>query len=201
VPFLLAGSVPRGPVIDGKLDDWPMRAGNARRRVQAHRRAGRERQALRQAGTLAFVTHTATTSTSPSAATSRRSIGLKALSSKHHSLRAVDGLREGSGGSRAGPDARPRGRRICTTSRSKANGVLLTERGVHTDRRWESRPPGRWRRRWPSPNRTRSGSWSWRFRCRVRAGGKAKFLGRELHPVRHARVRGLELVGGGSVLL
>jgi hypothetical protein len=133
VPFLLAGSVPRGPVIDGKLDDWPMRAGNAAGDFRLIGARGESDKPFAKRGTLTFVTHDRDNLYLAFRCDEPQVDGLKAFSSNIIHYEQLMACGEDLVEVVLDPGCRAKGPEDLYHIAVKANGVLLTERGVHTD--------------------------------------------------------------------
>ena len=133
VPFLLAGSVPRGPTIDGKLDDWPMREGNTAGNFKLIGARGESDKPFARRGTLAFVTHDRDNLYIAFRCEEPRVEGLKAMSSNIIHYEQLMACGEDLVEVVLDPGCAAKGPEDLYHIAVKANGVLLTERGVHAD--------------------------------------------------------------------
>jgi len=143
VPFLLVGRAAETPRIDGVLDDWPMRAGNTAgnfRLVGRRGRGGQARGGPAKRQTQVFVVqdernlYVAFRCESPGSTplTARSDTLVRYEQLMAHGEDLVEAILD-PGGDAAGPED-------LFHILVKANGVLITDRGVHSD------PPlGPWR--------------------------------------------------------
>lgn len=143
VPFLRAGAVASPPIIDGRLDDWPMRPGNT---AAAFRLIGRRGQkddgrALRQ--TLAFVLYDARNLYIAFRCAEPNPAGMVARPNNILHYEQLMACGEDLVEVILDPGADARGPEDLYHIAVKPNGVLLTEQGVHTD------PPLGGARPWP----------------------------------------------------
>ncbi len=133
VPFLLAGSVPRGPVIDGKLDDWPMREGNTAGDFKLIGARGEGDKPFARRGTLAFVTHDRDNLYIAFRCEEPQLDKLTAFSSNIIHYEQLMACGEDLVEVVLDPGCAAKGPEDLYHIAIKANGVLLTERGVHAD--------------------------------------------------------------------
>ena len=143
VPFLRAGAAARTPVIDGKLDDWPMRVGNAAGSFRLIGRRGRKGDGLAKRQTLVFVLHDKERLYLAFRCTEPNMPGIVARPNNILHYEQLMACGEDLVEVILDPGADAKGPEDLYHIAVKPNGVLLTEQGVHTD------PPLGRARPWP----------------------------------------------------
>jgi hypothetical protein len=133
VPFLLAGSVDAGPRIDGKLDDWPMRPGNTAGAFRLIGARGESDKPFARRGTLVFVTHDRDNLYLAFRCDEPRIDKLVAQSSNIIHYEQLMACGEDLVEVVLDPGCHAKGPEDLYHIIVKSNGVLLAERGVHTD--------------------------------------------------------------------
>jgi len=133
VPFLRAGPVGRPPVIDGRLDDWPMRVGNAAGNFKLIGRRGHKGDGLAQRQTLTFVLHDEKNLYLAFRCTEPNMPGIVARPNNILHYEQLMACGEDLVEVILDPGADAEGPEDLYHIAVKPNGVLLTERGVHTD--------------------------------------------------------------------
>ncbi|MHC4982599.1 MAG: hypothetical protein ACYTF6_05460 [Planctomycetota bacterium] len=143
VPFILAGPVSEPPKVDGVLDDWPMRAGNTAGAFKLIGRRGRSGDGLAQRQTLAFVLCDGESLYIAFRCDEPKLDAIVAQPSNIIHYEQLMACGEDLIEVILDPGADARGPDDLYHIIVKPNGVLLTERGVHTD------PPLGRARPWP----------------------------------------------------
>ena len=143
VPFMQAGAATEAPVIDGLLTDWPLRVGNAAGAFRLIGRRGRKDDGLAQRQTLAFVLHDEKNLYVGFRCAEPNVPGVTARANNVLHYEQLMACGEDLVEVILDPGADAKGPEDLYHVAVKPNGVLLTERGVHSD------PPLGKARPWP----------------------------------------------------
>ncbi len=133
VPFLIAEATGSPPVIDGRLDDWPMRVGNVAGAFKLVGRRGRTGEGLAQRQTLTFALRDDKNLYLAFRCEEPDLLAVVAQPSNIIHYEQLMACGEDLVEVVLDPGADAAGPGNLYHAIVKANGVLLTERGVHTD--------------------------------------------------------------------